>query len=110
MSLSLSNNNNNNISKDDDENFLKEFLKDFYCQIINIENYTNFENTLTEWIQDFFNHNEKDPKIILKLMEEHKESENWFSSLIGFFHEHGLGDDDSITADKNLTSIFYISS
>jgi hypothetical protein len=27
----------------------------------------------------------KDPKNFLKLMEEHDESENWFSSLIGFF-------------------------
>ena len=41
--------NNNDISKDDDDEiFLKEFLKDFYRQIIKIDNYDNFENILTE--------------------------------------------------------------
>jgi len=37
---------NNDISKDDDEIFLKEFLKGFYRQIIKIENFENFENIL----------------------------------------------------------------
>ena len=42
----------NNISKDE-ENFLKDFLESFYRQIINIENYTKYENILLEWIQEF---------------------------------------------------------
>src|SRR6266542_3116060 len=93
---------NNNISKDD-ENFLKEFLKDFYRQVIKIEQYTKFENILKEWIQHYLNHNEKNPEIILKLMENHEKSEDWFSSLIGFFYEYGLiilGSDTNIV-DKN---------
>ncbi|CAB5365617.1 unnamed protein product [Rhizophagus irregularis] len=99
-------NNNNNITKDD-ENFLKEFLKDFYRQIIKIEYYPKFKNIfLTNWTKDYLNHNEKNPEIILKLMENHKESENWFSSLIGFFYEHnniiiGFDDDDTKFIDKN---------
>ena len=48
----------NNISKDD-ENFLKVFLKGFYRQVMKIQNYAKFEMILTEWIQDFFNYNEK---------------------------------------------------
>src|SRR5688572_2164268 len=90
-----------NISKDD-ENFLKEFLKEFYRQIIKIVNYEKYENILIEWIQNFLNHNEKNPEIILKLMEGHKENENWFSSLIGFFYEHGIGDTNIIDKNKSL--------
>ncbi|PKY51272.1 hypothetical protein RhiirA4_407307, partial [Rhizophagus irregularis] len=49
-----------------DENFLKEFLKEFYRQImINIENYTNFEIILIKWTKEFFHLNKKDPKIFL---------------------------------------------
>ncbi|CAB4393249.1 unnamed protein product [Rhizophagus irregularis] len=96
---------NNNISKDN-EIFLKEFLKDFYRQIIKIEYYPKFRNILKEWIKDYLNYNEKNPEIILKLMENHKENENWFSSLIGFFYEHIL--DKKI--DKCLILNFYLSS
>src|SRR5437867_3646659 len=87
------------ISKDD-EDFLKDFLKDFYRQIIRIEHYPKFENILTEWTQDYLNNNEKDSEIILKLMENHEESEDWFSSLIGFFYKHDiLGRDDNNIID-----------
>ena len=74
---------NNNILNDE-ENFLKEFLKDFYRQIIKIEYYPKFENILTEWTKDYFNNNEKDSEIFLNLMEDHEESKNWVSSLIGY--------------------------
>src|ERR1051325_2779492 len=91
----------NNISKDD-ENFLKEFLKGFYRQILKIQNFVKFEIILTEWIEDFFKYNEKNSKTILKLMEDHEENENWFSSLIGFFYEHGIGDTNIIDKNKSL--------
>src|ERR1043166_4628155 len=94
-----------NIS-DDDENFLKDFLKEFYRQVIKIENYTNFENILTEWIKGFFNYNKKNSEMILKLMENHEENENWFSSLIGFFYEHGISGTDII--DKNRSLKLYL--
>ncbi|EXX71290.1 uncharacterized protein OCT59_028665 [Rhizophagus irregularis] len=102
----------NKISKED-ENFLKEFLKEFYRQIIKIENYTKYENILMEWIKEFFNYNEKDLKKILKLMEDHEEKENWFSSLIGFFYEYGINnndddDDDDIIIDKNKSFKLYL--
>src|SRR4051794_9960375 len=85
----------NNISKDD-ENFLREFLKGFYRQVMKIQDYAKFEMILTEWIEDFFNYNKKNSKIILELMNNHKENENWFSSLIGFFYEHGIGNTNII--------------
>ena len=57
----------------------------------------------------------KDPKIFLKLMEEHDENENWFSSLIGFFYEHDLSNDSISTIGKynhysSSTSTIYLSS
>src|SRR6266542_5477215 len=100
---------NNNISKDDeDEIFLKEFLKGFYHQIIKIDNFENFEKILMEWTKEFFNNqnNEKNSiEKVLKLMENHKENENWFSSLTGFFYEYYdvLNDfnNNNIIIDKN---------
>ena len=85
----------NSILKDD-ESFLKEFLKGFYRQIIKIEYYDNFGTILMEWTKDFFGLNKKSSKTVLKLMENHEENENWFSSLIGFFYEHGISDDNII--------------
>ncbi|RIA97753.1 hypothetical protein C1645_732152 [Glomus cerebriforme] len=79
---------NNNLN--DDENFLKEFLKGFYRQIIKMKDYTKYNAILSNWIQDLFDSNEKDPKIFLKLMENHEENENWFSSSIGFFYEYDI--------------------
>ena len=58
----------NNISTDD-ENFLKEFLKGFYRQITKIVHYPKFENILINWMEDYFNHNEKNPEIILKQIQ-----------------------------------------
>ncbi|CAB4385688.1 unnamed protein product [Rhizophagus irregularis] len=91
------------IYSENDEIFLKEFLKEFYRQIIKIENYANFENILKEWIKEFFDDNNKDLYYFLKIMEYHDENENWFSSLIGFFYEHGIGTNDNIiNKDKSL--------
>src|SRR5436190_20661096 len=97
-----------NIISKNHENFLKEFLKYFYHQVIKIEYYDNFEIILTEWIKEFFNHNKKNPKMILKLLENHDENESWFSSLIGFFYQHGIGDSNII--DKNKSLKLYLSS
>ncbi|CAB4478822.1 unnamed protein product [Rhizophagus irregularis] len=105
---------NNNL-KDDDETFLKEFLKDFYHHIIKIDNYEKFEIILKEWVKDYFNINEKNPKMILKLMEDHEENYNWFSSLIGFFYEHDIivvddddDDDGNTIIDKDKSLKLYL--
>ncbi|CAB4393359.1 unnamed protein product [Rhizophagus irregularis] len=85
--------------KDDEDHksFLKEFLKEFYRQIIKIENYKNYDDILMNWMKDFYytynnyyNIKNLNYNNILKLMEEHKENENWFSGLIGFFYEYGI--------------------
>jgi hypothetical protein len=84
-----------NIS-DHEEKFLKEFLRNFHQKIIDIEDFNTFENTLKEWIKN----SDKNIEKILKLMKNHKENEFWFSSIIGFFYQYGIGCD--INKDKSL--------
>src|SRR5215213_4436829 len=88
-----------NISKSD-ENFLKEFSRDFYQKIVNINDFDDFdvfENTLSKWIKGI----NKDTKTILKLMQN---NEFWFSSIIGFFYQQGIGCD----VDKNKSLNLYL--
>ncbi|PKB94835.1 hypothetical protein RhiirA5_437946 [Rhizophagus irregularis] len=101
---------NNNIISKEDENFLKEFLKDFYRQVIRIEYFLKYEHILKEWLKDYFNDNKKNPEIILNLMKNHEESENWFSSLIGFFYDHNIGHNNTnfIDIDKNYSLKLYL--
>src|SRR6266496_1395768 len=71
-----------NVSKDD-ENFLRNFLKDFYHKIIETNDFNDFEKITSEWIRNNIESNNKNFNKILELMEIHKESKFWFTSLIG---------------------------
>src|ERR1051325_10937715 len=71
------------ISKSD-ENFLKDFSMSFYYKIINTNDINTIENSLSEWIKYIGNNTET----ILSLMQNH---EPHFSSIIGFFYQHGIG-------------------
>src|SRR5439155_6525647 len=51
---------------------------------------------------ELFDHNKKNPEVILKLMKNHEENVSWFSSLIGFFYEHGICDTKIINKKKPL--------
>jgi hypothetical protein len=66
-----------NISKKDGT-FLKEFLKDFLSKIIDSDDFIIIKNTLREFIIN----TDKNIETILELMQNHKENENWFSSII----------------------------
>jgi len=84
-----------------DENFLKEFLRDFYQKIINTDDFINkVENVLSEWIRNI----DKNTKSILELMENHEKNEFWFISIIGFFYQYGIGCD----VDKNKALELYL--
>src|ERR1043165_3613575 len=83
-----------------DENSLKEFSKNFYRKIIGTSNFDTFENTTL--IQSIKNTHEN-TKTILELMKNHKESKIWFSSIIGFFYQNGIGCD----IDKSEALKFY---
>src|SRR4051812_10304777 len=85
-----------------DENFLKEFLRNFYQKIINTNDFSNFENTL---INDRIMNIDQNAKTILKLMQNHEENEFWFSSIIGFFYQYGIGCD----VDKKKALELYLS-
>src|ERR1044072_6858947 len=73
----------------DDEDFLKEFSIDFYQKITDMEDFNTIENTLIEWIKNAH----KNIELILGLMQNHKQTKLWFSSIIGFFYQHGVGCD-----------------
>ncbi|GBB97474.1 hypothetical protein RclHR1_00030031 [Rhizophagus clarus] len=88
----------------DDEMLLREFLKEFYRQMLTIEDYIRFKDKLIEWMKTFLKINKKTYNVILKLMEDHEEIENWFSSLIGFFYENGIGINK---IDENKSLEFY---
>ncbi|CAB4474036.1 unnamed protein product [Rhizophagus irregularis] len=90
-SLSVNEAKTNIIIKDDDENFLKNFLKEFYQRIIEINDINNFENITNEWINNYIKNNNKNPEKILKLMENHDNNIIWFTSSIGFFYQFGIG-------------------
>jgi TPR repeat protein len=92
------------ISIKGDEDFLKEFLKDFYQKIIDLDDVddylVSFENTLNEWINKIV----KDTQTILELMQNHEKSELWFSSILGFFYQCGIG----CYIDKNKALELYL--
>ena len=71
------------ISKNED--FLKEISIDFYHKITDMEDFNTIENTLIEWIKNAH----KNIELILGLMQNHKQTKLWFSSIIGFFYQYG---------------------
>src|SRR5581483_6788364 len=84
-----------------DENFLKEFSRNFYKKIVDTNDYNTFENILYEWIGNNTNEN---IKLIFELMENHEQNEFWFSSIIGFFYQFGI----SCDVDRNKALEFYL--
>src|SRR5438045_1555795 len=77
----ISNTSNNN------ENFLKEFSIDFYQKIIDTDDFSIFEDILIEWIKSI----NKDTEPIFGLMQNHEQIKFWFSSIIGFLYQYGIG-------------------
>src|ERR1043165_5662599 len=76
--------------------FLKKILKTFHDKITSSTNdFSVLEKNLIEWIK-------KTNKNTLKLMQDHNESEFWFSSIIGFFYQYGIRCD--VDKDKALKS------
>ncbi|CAB4373417.1 unnamed protein product [Rhizophagus irregularis] len=76
-----------------DENLLKNLIIRFHNYIVKIDDIDDFENISTNWIISFHENNDKNPKKILKIMENHKRNKSWFTSLIGYFYQFGIGCD-----------------
>ncbi|CAB4481147.1 unnamed protein product [Rhizophagus irregularis] len=86
-----------------DEDFLKKFSRDFCRKIIELIDTTNLnilENILKKWIDNI----DKNTENILESMQKHKENELLFSSIIGFFYQHGIG----CIIDKNKALELYL--
>ncbi|CAB4489009.1 unnamed protein product [Rhizophagus irregularis] len=96
--------NNNYISQGDNENFLKNLLNNFYNKIIETNDFNNFEKNFIGIKNEIKINNYNDYIDILNLMENHKESKFWFTSLIGFFYQHGIG----CNLDKEKALDFYL--
>ena len=88
----------------DEEIFLKFFLKNFYHKIIETNDFNYFEKILMEWINYYLEINDKNPQKILELMRNHEESKSWFTSLMGFFYQLGIGCD--LDRKKAMESYF----
>ncbi|GBB88238.1 hypothetical protein RclHR1_01480003 [Rhizophagus clarus] len=73
-----------NISKNG-EILLKEFVRDFYHKILDINDLRTFEITLCDWIKNIDKN-----QTILKLLWNHKDYKLYFASVIGFFYQHGI--------------------
>src|SRR5947207_2139623 len=86
-----------------EEDFLKEFSRGFYQKITDINSFNTFEYTLSGWIKWIKNIN-KNTKPILELMQDHKENEILFSSIIGFFYQYGI----SCNVNKNKALELYL--
>ncbi|CAB5363939.1 unnamed protein product [Rhizophagus irregularis] len=76
-----------------EETFLKDILTDFHCKINFIEtnNISDFKEISSKWIKNKLQSNNKNPKRIFKVMENHKESKFLFTSIMGFFYQYGIG-------------------
>ncbi|CAB4492143.1 unnamed protein product [Rhizophagus irregularis] len=82
----------NNYIFQDDENFLKNLLNNFYNKIIETNDFNNFEKIFCECIKSEIEiNNYENYNYILNMIENHIESKFWFTSLIGFFYNFGIG-------------------
>ena len=72
--------------------------KDFYNRLINtINSFDDFENLSIEWIKSTLEHNDMNAETFLESIQNHQ---ILFSSLIGFFYQHGIG--CNVNKDKAL--------
>src|ERR1051325_1259512 len=67
-----------------DVKFLKDFSRDFYRKIIDTNDFNMIENTLSKWIKNNI-------ETVLNLMQSHEPHFSHFSSIVGFFYQHGIG-------------------
>src|SRR5688572_18101367 len=79
------------------ETFFGELINDFYNRIINTNSFCDFENVSIEWIKNTLEHHNMNAETFLESVQNYNIR---FSSLIGFFYQHGIGCD--VDKDKAL--------
>jgi len=83
--------------------FTKELVNNFCC-ILHTSNFDNsLENTLCEWVRNFFEEKNKSTKEYLEFIQNHEKKIS-FSSVIGFFYQYGIG----CEVDKNKALEMYL--
>ena len=92
------------MSDENNEKFLKEFSKEFYQKIIDVKDFYTFEVTLTDWIKNDIDKKDHERQSIFELMKNHHQTRFWFSSIIGFFYQFGIGCD----LDRMKAMEFYL--
>src|SRR6266498_4794092 len=85
------------IPSENDEAFFRELIENFYNRIINTNSFDNFEDLSIEWIKSTLEHNDMNAETFLGSIQNHQ---ILFSSLIGFFYQHGIG--CNVNKDKAL--------
>ncbi|CAG8507992.1 13390_t:CDS:2 [Funneliformis caledonium] len=76
----------------------KSLVKRFYDELVN--NAGNFDDSIENDLKDLLSEESKNTKEILEFMQNHENREIWFSSIIGFFYQYGIGCE--IDKDKSL--------
>jgi TPR repeat protein len=72
-------------------NYFTILLKELYIILSNMEN-TEYEvNELNEFINNFLFEYDLDPNNVLEIMTSTSQNILYYSSLIGFFYQHGIG-------------------
>jgi TPR repeat protein len=72
-------------------NFFEELLQELYVILLNIEIKHDIEIRLNEIMKNFLFEYDLNPKDVLKIMINNPENIFYYSSLIGFFYQHGIG-------------------
>src|SRR4051812_7715674 len=76
--------------------FFKELLQEIYIILLNTEvreHYSNYniEDKLKEFTSNFLFEYDLDPKNLFEIMTSNSPNICYYSSLIGFFYQHGIG-------------------
>jgi len=101
--LSKNMNTQNGRNPKDDKIFLIEFLNDFHNRISFAKNIDEIENKTIKWINVLEDFQCINSRTMIGLMENHQKNDLWFSSLIGFFYQHGIGECE-VNQNKALES------
>ncbi len=78
--------NNNSVTK-----LLKELLQELYIILLTLDSEIIEIRQLNEFVDNFLFEYDLDPKSILEIMTSNSQNIFCYSSLIGFFYQHGIG-------------------
>ncbi|CAG8585441.1 20496_t:CDS:2 [Rhizophagus irregularis] len=72
-------------------NFITKLLQELYIILLNIDIKHDIEVQLNEFMNNFLFEYELDTKVIFDIMTSNSQNISYYSSLIGFFYQYGIG-------------------